>query len=186
MVSGRGFVLLIVTCLWSWYAMMAVHELGHVIGACATGGHVSDVVLEFASFSRTDVHPNPKPLFVVWMGPVAGVVLPLAAWLVARGLWHEIAVLFRFFAGFCLVVNGAYIGGGSFDGIGDAGDMMDAGSPIWALWLFGLVCFAGGLMLWHGIGRRLGVTRNGPRLSRQLMVASLAMCVIAILCVVII
>jgi hypothetical protein len=29
----------------SWFAMMAVHELGHVVGAVVTGGNVERVVL---------------------------------------------------------------------------------------------------------------------------------------------
>ncbi len=56
---------------FSWLAMQAVHELGHVLGAVATGGRVTEVVLHPCTISRTDVHPNPHPLLVVWPGPGA-------------------------------------------------------------------------------------------------------------------
>ena len=69
---------------FSWLAMQAVHELGHVLGAVATGGQVTKVVLHPCTISRTDVHPNPHPLLVVWAGPVVGAALPLLAFLVAR------------------------------------------------------------------------------------------------------
>src|SRR5262245_2292907 len=103
-----------------WLGMMAVHELGHVCGAWVTGGRVGKVVLHPSTISRADLTHNPRPLVVVWAGPVVGVVAPLAAWGVAAGLrWSE-AYLARFFAGFCLLANGAYIGAGSFEGVGDA------------------------------------------------------------------
>ncbi len=43
----------------NWLARMAVHELGHVIGAIGSGGSVSRVVLHPLTISRTDVSPNP-------------------------------------------------------------------------------------------------------------------------------
>ena len=51
----------------SWFAMMAVHELGHVVGALVTGGVVERVVLHPLTISRTDVSPNPEPSIVVWL-----------------------------------------------------------------------------------------------------------------------
>jgi hypothetical protein len=60
---------------------MAVHELGHVIGAVISGGVVERVVLHPLTISRTDVSPNPHPGIVVWLGPVIGCLFPLAlAW----------------------------------------------------------------------------------------------------------
>lgn len=139
----------------SWYWMQIVHELGHVLGAMLTGGSVQRVVLELLSFSRTDVEQNPRPFFVVWMGPLLGSLVPLALWLVARAMRWRIRGLFGFFAGFCLIANGAYIGMGSFDGVGDAGDMLSLGSPAWTLWAFGLITIFGGLWVWHRLDKRL-------------------------------
>lgn len=71
---------------FSWLVMQTVHELGHVLGARTTGGTVTKVVLHPLALSRTDVSPNPRPLLVVWAGPIVGAVLPLIAFLVAAVL----------------------------------------------------------------------------------------------------
>lgn len=145
------FVLLL---LFSWYAMQAVHEFGHVLGAWATGGNVQRVVLHPLEISRTDVSPNPLPLTVAWAGPLVGVALPLAvaglSWLTK---WRFAWVVY-FFAGFCLVANGTYIGAGSFQGVGDAGDLLRLGAPQWLLIVFGLISACGGLALWHLLTKR--------------------------------
>ena len=123
----------------SWYGMMAVHELGHVSGALLTGGRVQQVVLHPATISRTDISPNPSPLVVVWLGPVVGCGLPLLIRLLLgrrSGLAGQLA---SFFAGFCLIANGAYISIGAFDGIGDCGIMLSQGSPLWVLIAFGAI-----------------------------------------------
>jgi hypothetical protein len=57
----------------------------------------------------------------------------------------------------CLLGNGAYIGLASFDRIGDAGDMIRYGSPIWTLWAFGFPAVVASLVLFHRLGRRLGL-----------------------------
>lgn len=178
-----GFMLGIITAIWSWFAMMIVHELGHVIGAVATGGRVTRVVLEFASFSRTDVDPNPNPMAVVWAGPLIGVMLPLLVWLGVRSAWREGGVLLRFWAGICLIANGAYIGVGSLERVGDAGDMLRLGSPAWVLWVFGAVCGVAGLALWNGLGKRMGFARGGQRASWRIHAASLAMLAAALVIV---
>ncbi|MGL4461149.1 MAG: M50 family metallopeptidase [Planctomycetia bacterium] len=143
-----------------WLGMQAVHEFGHVVGAWATGGRVARVVLHPLTISRTDLAENPHPAWVVWAGPVGGVLLPLVGWLVyaaARGPW---AYLLRFFAGFCLIANGLYIGVGSFDRVGDCEEMLRRGSPPWTLWLFGLATTPVGFLLWHGQGRHFGLGHN--------------------------
>jgi hypothetical protein len=79
-------ILLIVAFLpLCWLAMQAVHELGHFLGAVATGERVERVVLHPLTISRTDVSPNPFPLLVIWAGPVVGVLLPLGLFLAAKG-----------------------------------------------------------------------------------------------------
>ena len=177
--STLGLLLGIITVIWSWYAMMIVHELGHVVGAVATGGRVTRVVLELDSFSRTDVDPNPNPMAVVWAGPLAGVLLPMLLWLIVRPVWREGGVLLRFWAGFCLIANGAYIGVGSLERVGDAGDMLRLGSPAWALWVFGAVCGVAGLACWNGLGKWMGVARGGQRASWRMHAASLVMLAVA-------
>jgi hypothetical protein len=145
----------------SWLGMQAVHELGHVVGAWLTGGQVTRVVLDPRTISRTDLSDNPCPLIVVWAGPILGCVLPLAAWsLIAACRWPW-AYLLRFFAGFCLVANGAYIAVGSFGQVGDAGVMLRLGSPAWCLWTFGALTVPAGFALWHGQSGHFGLGNSG-------------------------
>src|SRR5262245_59144782 len=112
------------TLLGSWLGMQAVHESGHVLGASLTGGRVARVVLYPLTISRTDLAFNPNPLVVVWAGPALGVLLPLLLWGIAAAMRMPGAFVLRFFAGFCLIANGAYLAVGSVDGIGDAGEML--------------------------------------------------------------
>jgi len=164
-------ILLILTFLaFSWLAMQAVHELGHVLAAWVTGGEVARVVLVPWEISRTELAPsgNPHPLAVVWAGPLMGVVAPLLFYLILLGasvapcfgLGRASAWLYlpRFFAGFCLIANGGYIGTAWLltDG-GDATAMTRHGSPVWLLIAFGTLTAAAGLYLWHGQGTHFGL-----------------------------
>lgn len=167
------FVLGILTLIGSWYAMMAAHEFGHVLGAWLTGGRVERIVLEFFSFSRTDVSPNAHPLIVVWMGPIVGSLLPLLAWAINRLINKTSDLVARFWAAFCLLANGLYIGAGSFGGVGDAGDMLAAGSPMWMLVAFGIIAAVSGFALFNGMGRRFGFGPNGCVNPRDLAAAAI-------------
>ncbi len=155
-------ILIASTLLGSWFGMQAVHELGHVIGAGISGGKVAKVVLHPLTISRTDLAENPVPLLVVWAGPIFGVIAPLVPWVIVAWLRFKGAFVMRFFAGFCLIANGTYIAAGSFQGIGDCGDMLRNGSPMWQLWLFGAITIPTGLWLWHkqGIHFGLGAARG--------------------------
>jgi hypothetical protein len=155
-----------------WLAMMAIHELGHVVGAVATGGTVQRVVLHPLAISRTDVSPNPAPLLVVWSGPIVGVVMPLAAWAILELAKAPLAYLVRSFAGFCLVANGCYIGVGSFGQIGDAGEMLRCRSPAWSLWGFGIVAAPLGLYLWNGLGPHFGLATAAGKVDRRATIVS--------------
>ena len=178
--------LLIVTFLaWSWLAMMVVHELGHVVAALCTGATVEKVVLHPLAISRTDVRNNQSPLVVIWAGPILGVLLPLTLLAIVRSVkgigWPHM----KFFAGFCLVANGAYIGCGSFERIGDAGDLLGHGSPAWTLWLFGVVTIPCGFWLWNGLGPSFGLGAAKGEVNRRLAYLSaglLALTVLVELC----
>jgi hypothetical protein len=160
MKSNRTYLLIGSTVLASWLGMQAVHEAGHVLGAKLTGGRVEHVDLHPLTISHTELAVNPSPLVVVWAGPVVGVLLPVTVWAVVAMFRFPSAFLFRFFAGFCLIANGAYIAGGSLGGIGDAGVMLRNGSPEWVLWAFGGVIVPAGLALWHRQSKYFGL---GPR-----------------------
>src|SRR6185369_4756478 len=108
-------VLLIVTFIgFSWLAMQIAHEAGHVLFARLTGAEVTKVALHPLILSRTDLGENPHPLAVVWGGPLLGCILPLLLFALAAAFRFPGVYLFRFFAGFCLVANGVYIGIGHF------------------------------------------------------------------------
>ncbi len=150
-------VLIASTVLASWLGMQAVHESGHALGALISGGTVKQVVLNPLTFSRTDLATNPAPLLVVWAGPAFGVLFPAAVWGIAAALRMPGAFVLRFFTGFCLIANGVYVGVGSFDRIGDCGEMLLHGSDRWQLWLFGTVTVLAGFWLWHRQGHHFGM-----------------------------
>lgn len=155
-------ILIFSTLVGSWLGMQAVHESGHIVAAWLTGGTVTQVVLDPRTLSRTDVSPNLHPLAVAWAGPCLGVLGPLLLWAVACAFGLPGAFVVRFFAGFCLLANGLYIAFGSLDAVGDCGDMLRQGTPIWVLWLFGLATAPAGLWLWHGQGPQFGFGAASP------------------------
>jgi hypothetical protein len=168
------------TLAFSWLAMQAVHELGHAVGAGLSGGQISKVVLHPATISQTRLAANPHPQFVAWMGPIVGVALPILALLAARVAGWRAWYLVQFFAGFCLVANGAYIAFGSIGRIGDAGDLLRHGAAPMLLWLFGLVTIPAGLWLWHGLGRNFGLGAGGQvnRADAYVMLALTALVIV--------
>jgi hypothetical protein len=170
-------ILIASTLLGSWLGMQAVHELGHVLGAWLTGAEVVRVVLSPATISRTDVANNSRPLVVVWAGPMVGVILPLLLWRCAKAVRLSGAFVLRFFAGFCLVANGLYIGLGSFGQVGDCGEMLRHGSDIWQLWLFGAVTVPVGILLWHRQGEAFGFGAAEGRVSNRVAYAVWGICV---------
>lgn len=168
--------LILSTVLGSWLGMQAAHELGHVLGARLTGGRVACVVLHPLTISRTDLAENPNPGAVAWAGPVVGVLGPLTLWGVAVLLRIPGVCVLRFFAGFCLIANGAYLAVGSFLRAGDCGEMLRLGSPIWQLWLFGLATVPLGLWLWHRQGAHFGLGRGEAPVKPAVAYGSLATC----------
>ena len=116
---------------------------------------------------------NPHPLVVVWAGPLLGVVSPLILWALLAGTRVPGAFVARFFAGFCLIANGAYLGVGSFLGTGDCGEMLRQGSPVWVLRAFGLVAVPTGFWLWNGQGPSFGLGEADGKVSRQAAYGSL-------------
>ena len=164
-----------------WMAFMAVHELGHVLGAKVTGGTVAKVVIHPLAISRTDVSPNPSPLITVWAGPILGVSLPVFLWSFMYWWRMKTEFLARFFAGFCLVANGVYLGVGLFEPIGDAHVIVSRGTPSWCLWLFGIATVPTGLLLWNGIGSKFGFGGASGRVDPLAAYLSLALLVLALI-----
>ncbi len=164
----------------SWFAMMAVHELGHVIGAFVTGGSIRRVVLYPLTKSRTDVSPNQHPAVVVWLGPIVGCLLPLAAAAVLPLQRVALCNIAHFFAGFCLIANGAYISIGAFGRVGDCGEMLQAGTPLWVLLAFGIVTVSLGMFIWHRLGS-VGNFINNPSIVTSKLTYSILSALIVVL-----
>ncbi len=160
------------TLLGSWLGLQAAHESGHVLGAILSRGQVSRIVLHPLAISRTDLSSNPHPLVVAWAGPMVGVLLPLTLWTSAIGLRSPGTFALRFFAGFCLIGNGAYLAVGSFDRVGDAGELLRLGTRPGVLWLFGALAVPAGFCLWHRQGRHFGLGAAGGQVSPGVAYAS--------------
>lgn len=160
-------VLILSTLLASWLGMQAVHECGHIFAAKIAGATVTNVALHPLGLSRTDVAENSSPLLVVWSGPLFGVLAPLILWILAREALPDFAFLFRFFAGFCLVSNGLYLGLGSFEQIGDCGELLLRGAALWQFWIFAALTVPAGLWLWHGQGGYFGIGAEKRMVDRR-------------------
>ncbi len=174
-------LLVVSTLLASWLGMQAIPELGHMCGAWLTGGIVDRVVLRPLTISRTDLSQNQNPLFVVWAGPIVGSLAPLLIWLLAVATKVPGSFVFRFFAGFCLMANGLYIGVGSFDGVGDCEEMLNHGSSRWQLWLFGALAAPLGLWLWHRQGPHFGLGQAKGHVDHRTAYATFAACLLLVI-----
>lgn len=140
----------------SWWGMQGLHEAGHVLAARQSGHAVQAVELPLAGISRTATVPDPPSPFVIWAGPVFGVLAPLLAW--GAAVWRRCrcAAELRFFAGLCLIANGAYLGAAFLTPVGDAADLLRAGTPLWMLMAWGATSVVSGFRVWHGAGQQLG------------------------------
>ncbi len=166
------FILITTYVSFSWLAMQAVHEFGHIVGAWLTEGEVSKVALHPFIISRTELSYNPHPLIVVWAGPLIGSTIPLFFLLLARLYRFPGIYLFRFFAGFCLIANGAYIALGPSDGAADTGIMIHHGTPRWLMVTLGTMAVGYGLRLWHNQGEKFGLGEAKGEVSRQATIVS--------------
>lgn len=147
--KGRRRAIIIVIAIYpAWLAMMALHEMGHVIHARLSGGTVERVIIPLAGFSRTDLAINPRPQFVAWGGALWGCLVPVLLLLFAHAIGRGVFWA-RLFAGFCLIANGAYIGLGPLMTAGDGHDLIRYGASIGVLHLSGAIAAAVGLYLWH-------------------------------------
>jgi len=151
----------------SWLGMMAIHELGHMAHLWLSGGTVEYVILRPLAISYTHPGTNPHPLFVAAGGVVWGCILPLLLNLAVRVAFPSKAYLARFFAGFCLVANGAYLAGDAIFQGGDGRQLVQHGAPSWFLIAMGLPAVAVGLWLWHGLGPRFGLGSRQHRVNRR-------------------
>jgi hypothetical protein len=157
----------------SWLLMMVLHESGHLLHGWLSGAQLVRVELPPLGFSRTDFADNPHPLFVAWGGGIWGCLLPLAILAAVRFGTPCYAYLAAWFAGFCLIANGAYLAAGSLFGgtADDAGVILHCGGSQWHLLAFGIPATAAGLYLWNGLGPHFGLSASGGKVDRKAAVA---------------
>jgi hypothetical protein len=111
---------------------------------------------------------------------VVGSVLPLAAFALVRPRSIVLRNVTGFIAGFCLIANGAYISIGWIDQVGDCGEMLRTGTPVWAMLAFGGVTIPLGLFLWHSLGSIKHFIDNPPLVSRRLAYSGFSVLIVVV------
>ncbi|MCY3022460.1 MAG: hypothetical protein NTW87_26060 [Planctomycetota bacterium] len=105
---------------------------------------------------------------------ISVLMLFLSAFICVHLRFQTARYLLRFFAGFCLVANGVYIGVASFARVGDAADLLFYGAAPWHLWLFAAITIPLGFFLWHGQGRHFGLGESRGNVNPRAACISLA------------
>jgi hypothetical protein len=167
---------------FSWLGLQVVHEAGHVLHAWASGGTVIGVVLRPTTVSETLVWPNPRPQFVAWGGPIWGCAIPLVLWGVTWLAARRYAFLARFFAGACLVGNGAYLGASTLASESelDAPVILAQGGAAWQTLLFAVVAMVSGFYVWNGLESAFGLGDAKGRVDRSATVVAVAILAIVV------
>ncbi len=173
-------LLIFSTVVFSWLAMMVVHEFGHVLNAWISGGQVVKVVLHPLAISRTDVVPNPHPAFERWGGAVWGCVIPVLACQIAKLRKSASLHVFAFFAGFCLIANGAYLSASVLSPVGDGKNLIDMGVNRAWLVAWGAITIPIGFWFWNGLGPAFGIGAGAKPADRTLACRLLLVTVILI------
>jgi len=155
-------LLILSTLAFSWLAMMVVHETGHILHLLAPGGSLAQLTLHPLKLSHTLPDANPHPLVTVVGGPLWGVLIPLLLWWIITRIAPDRSYVAAFFAGFCLVANGAYLAGDAILQGGDGREFVQHGTPPWALIGAGLPAIATGLYVWNGLGPHFGIESRHP------------------------
>ncbi len=168
-------VLILSTLAFSWLAMQVVHEAGHVLHLLASGGSVEQLMLHPLAISHTLPATNPCPLATVVGGPLWGVMIPLLLWWIVARWIPARRYLAAFFAGFCLVANGAYLAGDAILQGGDGRELVLQQVPPWTLVAGGLLLVTGGFYVWHGLGPHFGLGKR-PQLVNPADALIMAAC----------
>lgn len=160
-------LLLISMLILSWLGMLALHMTGHLIYAALSGAEVYQAQLHPLSPSAEPrMFANPSPLLVAWGGSIWGAAIPLLILWVVRASRPNLAYLATFFAGFCLVANGAHLAIGTFIPAGDARQLLWLGAPQWLLVGLGFPVMIAGIGLFNGLGKMFGMGVEQGRVNR--------------------
>lgn len=156
------------TMNWKWIglfslpffiAMMVIHELGHIIAVKAMGATLVEVT--WFPLSYTHFEDAKSPAFIVWSGPVFGVVVPAALALgMIKSRWSH---WFGAFTGFCFVANGVYLSFGILENVGDVGALVSYGTSPWLIGIIGAAMLVVGFLIWHyqGLAIKKAHLENG-------------------------
>ena len=131
-----------------WWLMMAIHEIGHVLGSLVSRATIESVTLWPWTISQTMRSGSHAPLIDTWAGPLLGMVLPALIWLICCRQ-QRITGWIGGWVGFCLVANGVYLSAGWIESAGDAADLVHLGMPVWSLIAVGGTSVSLGLWCWH-------------------------------------
>ena len=126
---------------------MAIHELGHILSAKLNKGTIEHVELRPWTISHTMISGSNNPVMDAWLGPITGITIPVLAWIALHKTNFKTPLLF--FAGFCLIANGIYLGLGWIGPHGDCKTIIDNGGQTWPMIIFGLISSVAGFTSWH-------------------------------------
>lgn len=136
--SARPLLLAVPLLGWAWLSCMLIHELGHVLGAWATGGRLVLVNVRPFVFSTTLVEPNPMPGVVLWSGFLLGWLVALFAIPLWRVHVHPVGPIAKAWSAYCWLSMGSYLALAMGERFSDTGLLLKLGwSPL-------LLCCVGG------------------------------------------
>ncbi len=164
--SIRGALLLLGSFAFGYNVATALHELGHVFAAWATGGTVQSLYLHPFTTSYTSIHPDPSPLLT----HAAGVIVAPLAGLVCIALARRVEGAYTvplYTAGVAtFATSGIYLVVGTWAGVGDARMLVDLGMPALGLMLIGAGLIAAAVRLAPGVVSLLGLSPADSLLRR--------------------
>lgn len=169
----RKLLIVLGAFVFAYNASLVAHELGHALGAVATGGKVSHIEISPLSRSLARFDFNPEPRATIWAGFLGEVALGMLAffilWIVgSRFTFWGLALAIASLAG-----AGSYmLAGVVFLPYGDPGYLIYMGiSPV-ALALIGVCLILLCLLLLLAMGPLLGIGRGRTRFHMTLLVLS--------------
>jgi hypothetical protein len=91
--------------------------------------------------------------------------------------------LAAWFAGFCLITNGAYLAGGLIfpGGEDDAGTIFLHGGTLWQLLLFSFCTVPLGLWIWNGLGVHFGLGAAQGKIDRRAAIGMTAALILIVI-----
>ncbi len=153
-------LLLLGSFAFAYNVVSALHELGHVVGALATGGHPHSLVLHPFSTSSVEVSPDPRPLVTYGAGVLAPPVVGLALFRALRHVQAPVLLPVLLIPSIAWASSGLYLVVGAALQVGDAAVLMQTGIPRAALFAAGAACLPVSGLLARRLLRLIGIDRS--------------------------